>query len=148
MNYECRHPGCKRVFDSKIGRAVHERLVHHEVYTETVAKYLCPYCGEGFETELRLEGHMEDHHGIPSKTLNWVEKRTFENLVYLYNDELHKIQSDNLIAGVLDEREKSRLIREGVLVIEEYGRMGKQTVYRLSDEALEALRRIESENKD
>ena len=89
---------------------------------------------------------MRDYHSIPSKTLDWVERRNFENLVYLYNDELNKINSENVVAGVLDEREKTKLLREGVLVIEEYGRMGKRTVYSLTDEALEALRKLDSDN--
>jgi hypothetical protein len=72
-----------------------------------------------------------------------VETRTFENLVYLYNDELQKITSDQVVAGTLSHREKSRLLREGVLVIEEHGRMGKKTVYRLTEEALEALRQMD-----
>ena len=37
------------------------------------------------------------------------------------------------MAVVLDEREKTKLLREGVLVIEEYGRMGKRTVYSLTE---------------
>jgi DNA-binding PadR family transcriptional regulator len=51
-----------------------------------------------------------------------------------------------VVAVVLDEREKTKLLREGVLVIEEYGRMGKRTVYSLTDEALEALRKLDSDN--
>ena len=69
-------------------------------------------------------------------------------MVYLYNDELHKIQSEHVIAGVLDDREKSRLLREGVLIIEEYGRMGTKTVYRLSDEALDGLKRLDAEARE
>ena len=79
---------------------------------------------------------MRDFHDIPSKTLDWVERRNFEDLVYLYNDELIKIHSENFVAGVLDEKEKTKLLREGVLIIEEYGRMGKRTVYSLTEEAL------------
>jgi len=33
---------------------------------------------------------------MPSMTLDWIEKRTFENLVYIYNDELYKIESDRV----------------------------------------------------
>ncbi len=95
-----------------------------------------------------LEIHLEDVHGMPSKSIDWIERRTFENMIYFYTDELHKIQSDRVIEGVLDEREKSKLLREGVLIIEEYGRMGKPTIYRLSDEALEALRKLELEEEE
>ncbi len=140
MSYVCRHPGCRRTFDTKHGRAAHERLFHGESYRETEPEHTCPHCGAGFESELRFQAHLRDTHGIPSKTLDWVETRTFENLVYLYNDELQKITSDQVVAGTLSEREKTRLLREGVLVIEEHGRMGKKTVYRLTEEALEALR--------
>ena len=148
MYYMCRHPGCGRFFDTKIGRAAHERLVHGDSYHETEPNHVCPHCGARFESEMRFKAHLRDHHGIPSKILDWVESRTFENLVYLYNDELHKIRSENVIAGVLDERERSRLLREGVLTIEEYGRMGRKTVYRLSDEALDALRRMDAEARE
>jgi len=72
-----------------------------------------------------------------------METRNFENLVHLYNDELQKITSDHVVAGILSEREKSRLLREGVLVIEEHGRMGKKTIYRMTEEALEALRQMD-----
>lgn len=148
MYYRCRHPGCGRAFDTKNGRAVHERLVHGESYREVEPNHVCPSCGAGFESEMRFQAHLRDLHGIPSKTLDWVESRNFENLVYLYNDELHKIQSEHVIAGVLDAREKSRLLREGVLIIEEYGRMGTKTVYRLSEEALDALKRLDAEARE
>ena len=145
MHYVCRHPECGRTFDTKHGRAAHERLVHGESYRETEPDHVCQHCGAGFESELRFQAHLRDTHGIPSKTLDWVESRTFDNLVYLYNDELQKITSDQVIAGILSEREKSRLLREGVLVIEEHGRMGKKTIYRLTEEALDALRRVEED---
>ena len=148
MYYVCRHPGCGRYFDTKHGRAAHERIIHGFSYRETEPNYICPHCGDGFESEMRFTAHLRDHHGIPSKTLDWVEDRTFENLVYLYNDELHKIRSENAFVGVLDEKERSRLLREGVLTIEEHGRMGKKTVYRLSDEALDALKRLDSEARE
>jgi hypothetical protein len=148
MIYRCRHTGCGRFFDTKNGRAAHERLVHGDSYHETEPNHVCSHCGARFESEMRFKAHLRDHHGIPSKTLDWVESRTFENLVYLYNDELHKIRSENVIAGVLDERERSRLLREGVLTIEEYGRMGRKTVYRLSNEALDALRRMDAEARE
>jgi len=148
MYYRCRHPGCGRFFDTKNGRATHERLVHGDSYHETEPNHVCPHCGARFESEMRFKAHLRDHHGIPSKTLDWVESRTFENLVYLYNDELHKIRSENAIAGILDDRERSRLLREGVLTIEEYGRMGRKTVYRLSSEALDALRRMDAEARE
>ena len=80
---------------------------------------------------------------MPSTTHDWIEKRTFENLVYIYEDELYKIESDRVIGGFLGERERSRLLREGVLVIEEFRRMGRPTVYRLSEEALQILRETE-----
>ncbi len=145
VDHECRHPGCGRVFETRQGRSMHERMVHGEVYGESLARFLCPYCGDGFESELRYQGHLEDRHGVHSKTLDWVERRTFENLVYIYSDELHKIRSESVVGGVLEEREKSRLLREGVLVIEEHGRMGKPTIYRLSEDALDALRRLDLE---
>ena len=143
MPHPCRHPGCNRTFQTKHGRAAHERLHHGESYRETQPQHTCPHCGAGFDNELRYQAHLRDAHGIPSKTLDWVETRTFQNLVHLYNDELHKITTDQVVAGILSEREKTRLLREGVLVIEEHGRMGKQTVYRLTEEALEALRQTD-----
>lgn len=143
MYFVCRHPGCGRPFDTKQGRATHERLVHGVSYHETTPNHTCPHCGAGFETDLRFQAHLRDYHGVPSKTLDWVETRTFENLVHLYNDELQKITSDHVVTGVLSERDKARLLREGVLVIEEHGRMGKKTVYRLTEEALDALRRAD-----
>jgi len=143
MSHACRHSGCRRTFDTRHGRATHERLFHGEVYRETEPNHVCPHCGAGFESDLRYQAHLRDAHGIPSKTLDWVETRTFENLVYLYNDELQRITSDHVIAGILSERDKSRLLRERVLIIEEHGRMGKKTVYRLSHEALEALRQLD-----
>ena len=94
-------------------------------------------------TELGLKVHLEEFHGVPSKILEWVERRSFENLVHIYSDKLIKVRSENVIAGILDEHEKSRLIREGVLFIDEYGRMGKPTIYKLSDEALDVLRELE-----
>jgi hypothetical protein len=109
---------------------------------------VCTYCGAVFETDLRFQAHLRDDHGIPSKTLEWVENKTFENLVYLYNEELHKISSNNIIAGILNERERSRLLREGVLEIAEHGRMGKKTIYKLSDEALETLRMLDNETSE
>ena len=139
----CRHPGCGRIFDTKQGRAVHERLVHGESHRETEPKHVCPHCGARYESDLRFQAHLRDSHGVPSKTLDWVETRNFENLVHLYNDEIQKITSDHVVAGILSEREKSRLLREGVLVIEEHGRMGKKTIYRMTEEALETLRRLE-----
>jgi hypothetical protein len=80
MYYVCRHPGCGRFFDTKHGRAAHERLVHGFSYRETEPSHVCPHCGDGFESEMRFKAHLRDHHGIPSKTLDWVEGRTFENL--------------------------------------------------------------------
>ncbi len=148
MYYRCRHHGCGRAFDTKIGRATHERFVHGESYREAEPNHVCPHCGAPFESEIRFQAHLRDHHGIPSKTIDWVESRTFENLVYLYNDELQKIRSENVVAGVLDERERSRLLREGVLTIEEHGRMGRKTVYRLSEEALDALKRLDAEARE
>jgi hypothetical protein len=146
MNCKCRHPGCERLFDSKVGRAVHERLVHGVSYSARKTEFVCPYCQRKtyFDTELGLQKHLEECHMIPSKSLDWIAKRTFENLVYIYNDELFKIQSDRMVGGFLDEREKRKLLREGVLIIEEYGRMGKPTIYRLSEEALEILREQET----
>jgi hypothetical protein len=47
-----------------------------------------------------------------------------------------------VIGGVLDQRETTRLLREGVLIIEEHGRMGRQTIYRLSEETLDILNRV------
>jgi hypothetical protein len=79
---------------------------------------------------------------VPSESLDWIEKKKFENLVHLYTDELYKIQSDMVIGGVLDQRETTRLLREGVLIIEEHGRMGRQTIYRLSEETLDILNRL------
>jgi hypothetical protein len=143
MPHPCRHPGCPRTFQTKHGRAAHERLFHGESYRETEPQHTCPHCGAGFDNNLRYQAHLRDAHGIPSKTLDWVETRTFQNLVHLYNDELQKITSDQVVAGILSEREKTKLLREGVLVIEEHGRMGKQTVYRLTEEALEALRQTD-----
>lgn len=96
-----------------------------------------------FDTELGLKIHIEEYHGIPSKSLDWIESRTFENLVFIYNEELHKIQSDRIVGGVLSGRGKTKLLREGILIIEEYGRMNKPTIYRLSEEALATLRKIE-----
>ena len=143
MSFKCRYPRCDRVFDSKVGRAVHERLVHGPMHTEHQADLACPNCGDRYGTELGLQIHLEERHGIPSMTLDWIERRTFENLVYIYNDELHKIQSNNIIGGLLVENERSRLLREGVLVIEEFGRMGRPTVYKLSEEALRILSEME-----
>jgi hypothetical protein len=110
---------------------------------------MCPYCEHRvyFYTELGLKIHLEECHGIPSKSLDWIESRTFENLVFIYSDELHKIQSDSIVGGVLSGREKTRLLREGILVIEEYGRMSKPTIYRLSEEALATLRKLEGYNE-
>ncbi len=85
--------------------------------------------------------HLDKYHNIKSEMLEWFERRSFENLVHLYDDELHKIQSQRIIADVLDEKELSRLLREDVLVIEEYGRMGKPTLYDLSEEALQVLKK-------
>ena len=48
-----------------------------------------------------------------------------------------------IVAGILSERENCRLLREGGLVIEEHGRMGKRTIFRLRDEALDALRQLD-----
>lgn len=57
----------------------------------------------------------------------------------MYNEELFKIKSDNIVSGILQEREVTKLLREGILVIDVYGRMGKQTMYRLTDEAQKVL---------
>jgi len=57
----------------------------------------------------------------------------------MYNDELFKTKSDNVASGILQEREVTKLLREGILVIDEYGRMGKQTMYRLTDIAQKVL---------
>lgn len=148
MSFRCRYPGCERIFDTKIGRATHERFVHEVNYYENKPNYVCTYCGAVFETNLRFQAHLRDHHGIPSKTLDWVENKTFENLVHLYNEELHKISTNNIITGILNERERSRLLREGVLVIAEHGRMGKKTVYKLTEEALETLRLLDNETSE
>ena len=144
MGFKCRHTGCERVFDSRLSRAVHERLVHGEVLTPRKTEHRCPYCDNEiyFDSELSLQIHLERYHRVPSESLDWIEKKTFENLVHLYTDELYKIQSDRVIGGVLDQRETTRLLREGVLIIEEHGRMGRQTIYRLSEETLEILNRV------
>lgn len=144
MDFKCRHTGCERVFDSKVGRAVHERLVHGEALSLRKTEHRCPYCENEtyFDSELSLQIHLERYHRVPSESLDWIEKKTFENLVHLYTDELYKIQSDRVIGGVLDQRETTRLLREGVLIIEEHGRMGRQTIYRLSEETLDILNRV------
>jgi hypothetical protein len=144
MDFKCRHIGCKRVFDSKIGRAVHERLAHGEVLSLRKTEFRCPYCENEtyFDSELSQQIHLERYHGVPSESLDWIEKKTFENLIYLYTDELYKIRSERVIGGVLDQRETTRLLREGVLIVEEHGRMGKQTIYRLSEETLDILNRV------
>lgn len=144
MGFKCRHTGCERVFDSRLGRAVHERLVHREVLTPRKTEHRCPYCENEtyFDSELSLQIHLERYYRVPSESLDWIEKKTFENLVHLYTDELYKIQSDRVIGGVLDQRETTRLLREGILIIEEHGRMGRQTIYRLSEETLEILNRV------
>ena len=141
MSYRCRYPGCERTFDTKLGRSVHERLIHGTVLTSRETPYKCPYCDKPtyFDSDLTLQVHLEEYHGVKSQFLDWLNKRSFENLVYTYNDELHKIQHDNVVGGVLKEREVTKLLREGVLIIDEYGRMGKKTVYKLSDEALKVL---------
>ena len=142
MSFRCRYPGCGRSFDTKLGRSVHERLIHGTVLTSRETPYKCPYCEKStyFDSDLTLQVHLEGYHGVKSVFLDWLEKRSFENLVYTYNDELHKIQVDSVVGGVLKEREVTKLLREGVIVIDEYGRMGKETMYKLSDEALEVLR--------
>ena len=143
MNHVCRFSGCEREFDTKLGRSVHERVVHDKVLGTRKTDYKCPYCKRTtyFDTETTLQVHLEEYHNIKSEMLEWFERRSFENLVHLYDDELHKIKSQRIIANVLDENELSRLIREGVLVIEEHGRMGKPTLYDLSEEALQVLKK-------
>ena len=142
MSFRCRYHGCGRTFDTKLGRSVHERTIHGSVIKSKKTEYKCPYCNRAtyFDSELTLQIHLEEYHGIKSESLEWFEKRSFENLVQFYDDELHKIQSNNVIGGVLDERELSKLLKEGILQIEEYGRMGKPTIYILSEEALDVLR--------
>jgi hypothetical protein len=144
MDFKCRHTGCKRVFDSKVGRAVHERLVHGEVLSLRKSELKCPFCENEthFDSELGRLVHLERYHGVSSESLDWIEKKTFENLVHLYTDELYKIRSEQVIGGVLDQRETTRLLREGVLIIEKHGRMGRQTIYRLSKETLEILNHV------
>ncbi len=141
MNYQCRFPVCGREFDTKLGRSVHERTVHGTVVNSRKTEFKCPYCKRltYFDSELTLHVHLDEYHGIKSETLKWIERRSFENLVHLYDDELHKIQSQSMVAGVLDERELSKLIKQGVLVIEKHGRMGKPTLYDLTEEALQVL---------
>jgi len=98
VDYRCRHPGCERVFDTKTGRATHERKIHGEHYVERETAFVCPHCRtpKYFDTGLGLHAHLEEYHGMPSMTLDWIGKRTFENLVYIYNDELYKIESDRV----------------------------------------------------
>ena len=143
MDFKCRHVECKRVFDSKVGRAVHERLIHGKVLTLKKTGLRCPFCKNDtyFDSELGQLVHLEKYHGVPSESLDWIEKKTFENMVFFYTDELHKIRSERVIDGVLDQRETTRLLREGVLIIEESGRMGGQNLYGLSEEALTILNR-------
>ena len=141
MSYVCRFPGCGRGFNTKQGRSVHERIVHGNVLVNKHTGYKCPICEKSryFETEIGLQVHLDEEHGVKSQFLDWVENRSSENLIYMYNDELFKIKSDNIASGVLEERELTKLLREGILVIDEYGRMGKQTLYRLTDEAQKVL---------
>jgi len=148
LNYMCRFHGCGREFDTPLGRSVHERTVHGSVINSRKTEHKCPYCKRVtyFDSELTLQIHLDEYHGIRSETLEWFEKRSFENLVHLYDDELHKIQSQNIIDGLLDERELSKLRREGVLIIEEHGRMGKPTIYNLSEEALQILKDVTDNN--
>lgn len=150
MSYICRCPGCGRAFNTKQGRAVHERIVHENVLVSKNSDYKCPYCEKSryFETEIGLQIHLDEEHGIKSQFLDWVENRSFENLVYMYNDELYKIKSENLVSGILQERELTKLLREGVLAIDEYGRMGKHTMYRLTDEAQKVLSKLNIKNKE
>ena len=148
MSLKCRYPGCERTFQNQLGRSAHERWIHGKVYAERETDYKCPLCGKYLESEMGLQVHLEKYHQIPSKTLDWVERRSFENLVYIYSDELNKIRSDHIIGGVLEENERAKLIREGVLMIEEPGRMGKQTVYKLSEDALEVLRDMDREEPE
>jgi hypothetical protein len=144
MDFKCSHIGCKRVFNSKVGRAVHERLVHGKVLSLKKTGLICPYCKNNtyFESELGQLVHLEKYHGVPSESLDWIEKKTFENMVLFYTDELHKIRSEKVIGGVLGQRETTRLLREGVLIIEESGRMGGQTLYGLSEETITILNRV------
>ncbi len=139
---------CGRTFNTKLGRSVHERTVHGSVINPRKTDFICPNCKKltYFDSALSLQIHLEEYHGLKSETLELVKKRSFENMIYLFDAELHKIHINNIIGGVLDDRELSRLIREGILVIEKHGRMGKPTIYALSESALQILREI-SENK-
>jgi len=139
---------CERTFNTKLGRSVHERTVHGSVINSRKTEHKCPYCKRVtyFDSELSLQIHLEKYHGLKPETLEWVKKRSFENMIHLYDAELHKIHINNIIGGILNDRELFRLIRDGILVIEKHGRMGKPTIYALSESALQILREI-SENK-
>jgi len=80
MDFKCRHTGCERVFDSKVGRAVHERSVHGEVLSLRKTEFMCPCCENEtyFDSALSLHIHLERYHGVPSESLDWIENRTFE----------------------------------------------------------------------
>jgi hypothetical protein len=119
-------------------------LIHGEVLSLRKTELRCPHCENDtyFDSELGLQVHLEKYHGVLSESLSWIEKKTFENMVHFYTDELYKIRSERVIGGVLDQRTTTRLLREGVLIIEERGRMGSQTIYRLSDETLDILNHI------
>ena len=149
MSYSCRYPGCNRVFTSKLGRSVHERQVHGKVYKRArkETKYMCPYCEKPtfFENELTLQIHLDQYHGEKSDFLEWCERKSFENLVYLNADCLSRIHSCS-IHELFGEREITKLLREGVLEVVQYGRMGKETVYDLSDAAFEVLTASEFED--
>jgi hypothetical protein len=143
--YQCRHPKCSRFFDSKNGRAMHERMAHGVNFREVHLNYICSFCNSHFKTELGYLGHLEEFHDIQSEPLEWIKTRTFENLIHIYRDEFRKIMENGIIYNYFNKKVRSRLLKEGILIVEEYGRMGKPTIYKLSDEALSNLIKIDSQ---
>ena len=98
-------------------------------------------------TELGYLAHLEEYHDIYSETLEWIKMRTIENIVHIYKDEFRKIMENGRINNYFNKKVRSRLLKEGILIIEEHGRMGKPTIYKLSDEALSNLMKIDSKLK-
>ncbi|KAH8275990.1 hypothetical protein KR018_000897 [Drosophila ironensis] len=60
--HTCDHPGCGRIYTSRVAMQKHKRLKHNPEAGELVRKYICEQCGASFNQSANLKFHRRTKH--------------------------------------------------------------------------------------
>ncbi|EDV99976.1 zinc finger protein 558 [Drosophila grimshawi] len=61
-SHRCDHPGCERVYVSRIAMHKHKRLKHQQPTPASTRKYVCEQCGATFNQTANLKHHRRTKH--------------------------------------------------------------------------------------